>query len=370
MELGAAVITALLEKSQIPAQKIDQVIMGQVLTAGCGQNPARQSALLAGLPFTTNALTINKVCGSGMKAVHLAMQAIQCGEADFVIAGGQENMSQAPHIVSTSRTGQRLGHSQLKDSLIQDGLWDAGLDIHMGVTAENIAREFNLSRTQQDNYALQSHKRALFAQHSGFLEDEIVAIKSRIRGKAGVPIVCDEGPRETTFEKLASLKPAFEKNGTVTAGNSSSLNDGAAALLLCSREKAEELKLPFLVSLGRFANSGISPEIMGIAPVNAIQQCLEKQNWQIGDIDVLESNEAFAAQSLAVIQSTGISQDKVNPCGGAIAFGHALGASGCRILVTLIHHMKRNQLCKGIAALCIGGGEGVALAVSASYSDV
>ncbi|MNG55509.1 acetyl-CoA C-acetyltransferase [Serratia inhibens] len=361
--LGAAVIRALLQQSQVPAEEIDQVIIGQVLTAGCGQNPARQSALLAGLPVTTNALTINKVCGSGIKAVHLAMQAIQCGDAEMVIAGGQENMSLAPHIFSSSRTGQRLGHGQLKDTLIHDGLWDAHCDIHMGVTAENVARKFNLSRAQQDEYALLSHQRALTAQRNGYFNDEIVAVECQRRGKESVFFSQDEGPRDTSFEKLSGLKPVFEQNGTVTAGNSSSLNDGAAAVLLCSREKAEQLKLPVLASLGCFSNTGITPDVMGAAPIEAIRQCLDKQHWQASEVDALESNEAFAAQALAVLHSSGVPGERVNPCGGAIALGHAIGASGCRILVTLIHHMQRNQLQKGIAALCIGGGEGVALAV-------
>lgn len=361
--LGATVIRALIADNHIPVEEIDQVIMGQVLTAGCGQNPARQSALLAGLPASVNTLTINKVCGSGLKAVHLAMQAIQCGEAEMIIAGGQESMSLAPHILSSSRTGKRLGHGEIKDTLINDGLWDAYFNIHMGVTAENVARQYGIKRTRQDEFALQSHQRATAAQRNGWFSEEIVTVECPCRGKESVFFNKDEGIRETCLEKLTTLKPVFEKDGTVTAGNSSTLNDGAAAILLCSREKAEQLRLPVIASLGYFSNTGISPDIMGAAPIEAIRTCLGKQKWEAAEIDVLESNEAFAAQSLAVLDSVGVSVDKVNPCGGAIALGHAIGASGCRILVTLIHHMKRNKLQKGIAALCIGGGEGVALAV-------
>ncbi|WMT14585.1 acetyl-CoA C-acetyltransferase [Serratia fonticola] len=361
--LGSAVIRALLAETGVAAKEIEQVIMGQVLTAGCGQNPARQAALLAGLPVTTQALTINKVCGSGLKAVHLGMQAILCGEADMVIAGGQENMSLAPHILTDSRLGKRLGHSELKDSLVHDGLWDAFHQFHMGVTAENVARQFNISREQQDEYAALSHQRALSAQQAGYFNDEIAIVE--IVGRKGdiTRIERDEGPRLTTFEKLAILKPAFQKAGTVTAGNASSLNDGAAAVLLCSREKADSLGLTPLCTLGHFANAGIEPEIMGAAPIEAIRQCIVRQGWKASEIDVLESNEAFASQALAVLAASGVAPERVNPYGGAIALGHAIGASGCRILVTLVHNLKRNRLKKGVAALCIGGGEGVALAV-------
>jgi len=365
--LGASVIRSLIEENNIPVDEVEQVIMGQVLTAGSGQNPARQSALLAGLPVSVNALTINKVCGSGLKAVHLAMQAIQCGDAEMIIAGGQENMSLAPHIHTNFRTGQRLGHSEIKDSLIHDGLWDAYYNIHMGITAENVAQKYGITRSQQDEFAMQSHQRANSAQRSGFFNDEIVPVECLQRGKESVFFDKDEGIRVTSLNKLSSLNPVFQKNGSVTAGNSSPLNDGAAAILLCSREKALQLNLPVIASLGNFSNTGISPDIMGAAPIQAIQKCLRKQNWKASEIDVLESNEAFAAQALAVLNSVGVHPEKVNPSGGAIALGHAIGASGCRILVTLIHYMKRNQLNKGIAALCIGGGEGVALAVTTTY---
>ena len=362
-ELGCAVVKALLAESGVAAQEIEHVIMGQVLTAGCGQNPARQTALSAGLSITTQALTINKVCGSGLKAVHLAMQAIQSGEAEMVIAGGQENMSLAPHLIDNSRKGVRLGHAELKDSLVHDGLWDAFHNFHMGVTAENVARQFNISRTQQDKYAALSHQRARIAQQNGAFRDEIVAIESVNRKGEVTRFEQDEGPRETSYEKLSHLKPVFQKAGTVTAGNASSLNDGAAAVLLCSREKAESLGLEPLAVLGHFSNSGIEPEIMGVAPIEAIRQCMAKHRWHTEDVDALESNEAFAAQALAVMSASGIDPRRINPHGGAIALGHAIGASGCRILVTLIHHMKRNQLDNGIAALCVGGGEGVALSV-------
>lgn len=361
--LGATVIKALLAETGVAASDVELVVMGQVLTAGCGQNPARQAALLADLPVTVNAMTVNKVCGSGLKAVHLAMQAIQCGEAEIAVAGGQENMSLAPHLLSASRKGLRLGHGELKDSLVHDGLWDAFHHIHMGVTAENVARQFSIPRSRQDEYAALSHQRALQAQQEGRFNAEIVPIESVNRKGEITVFAADEGPRETSYEKLSQLKPVFDKAGTVTAGNASSLNDGAAAILLCSREKAEALGLTPLATLGAFTNSGIDPQIMGAAPIEAIQQCLTRQQWQAGEIDVLESNEAFAAQALAVLSALHIHPDKVNPSGGAIALGHAIGASGCRILVTLLHNMKRNDLHKGIAALCIGGGEGVALAV-------
>lgn len=282
--LGSTVIQALLAESGVAALDIEQVIMGQVLTAGCGQNPARQAALRAGLPVTIQAMTINKVCGSGLKAVHLGMQAIQSGEAEIVIAGGQENMSLAPHILPMSRQGIRLGHSELKDSLVHDGLWDAFHHFHMGVTAENVAKQFNITRAQQDEYALLSHHRAVHAQQAGYFNDEIVAVE--IAGRKGeiLRFVQDEGPRETSIEKLSSLKPVFQKEGTVTAGNASSLNDGAAAVLLCSREKAESLNLQPLATLSGFANTGIEPELMGAAPIEAIHQCILKQQWKPEDL--------------------------------------------------------------------------------------
>lgn len=362
-ELGSRVIRALLEESGVEASEVSQVIMGQVLTAGCGQNPARQSALNAGLPVETQCLTINKVCGSGLKSVHLGMQALQMGEAEFVIAGGQESMSRAPHILMASRSGTRLGDSNIKDSVMSDGLWDAFDNNHMGVTAENVAAQFSISREMQDEYALLSHIKAIYAQDKGVFDSEIVPVKWQNRKGESLIVDTDEGPRKTSIEKLMQLKPVFRKDGTVTAGNASSLNDGAAAVLLCTRKTAEARGLPILASLGVFANSGIKPALMGVAPVQAITDCLSRSGWKPEDVEHLESNEAFAAQALAVISRTGITPECINPYGGAIALGHAIGASGCRILVTLVHALVRNDNRRGVAALCVGGGEGVALSV-------
>lgn len=362
-ELGSRVIRALLKDSGIEAGEISQVIMGQVLTAGCGQNPARQSALNAGLPVETQCLTVNKVCGSGLKSVHLGMLALQTGEAEFVIAGGQESMSRAPHILMGSRSGTRLGDYTVKDSVVSDGLWDAFDNNHMGITAENVATEFSISREMQDEYALLSHVKAMNAQEKGIFDREIVPVEWQDKKGQTLRVDADEGPRKTSIEKLMQLKPVFRKGGTVTAGNASTLNDGAAAVLLCTRKTAEARGLPVLVSLGSFANSGIKPALMGAAPIQAIADCLAYSGWKPEDVDHLESNEAFAAQALAVIGQTGIRPDRINPCGGAIALGHAIGASGCRILVTLVHSLLRNDGKRGIAALCVGGGEGVALSV-------
>ncbi|RPH30250.1 acetyl-CoA C-acetyltransferase [Buttiauxella warmboldiae] len=361
--LGSRVIRALLEDSGVKAAEISQVIMGQVLTAGCGQNPARQSALNAGLSVETQCLTINKVCGSGLKSVHLGMQALLMGEAEFVIAGGQESMSSAPHILTSSRTGTRLGDSSLKDSLVSDGLWDAFDDYHMGITAENVADEFGISREMQDEFALLSHIKALNAQEQGIFEGEIVSVEWQNRKGETLRVDTDEGPRKTSIEKLGQLKPVFRRGGTVTAGNASSLNDGAAAVILCTRNTATARGLTVLASLGKFANSGIKPALMGAAPVQAIANCLSRSGWKPEDVEHLESNEAFAAQALAVIGQTGISPERINPYGGAIALGHAIGSSGCRILVTLVHSLVRNNTKRGVAALCVGGGEGVALSV-------
>jgi acetyl-CoA C-acetyltransferase len=361
--LGSCVIRALLDDSGVKATEISQVIMGQVLTAGCGQNPARQSALNAGLPVETQCLTINKVCGSGLKSVHLGMQALLMGEAEFVIAGGQESMSSAPHILTSSRTGTRLGVSSMKDSLVSDGLWDAFDDNHMGITAENVADKFAISREMQDEFALLSHIKALNAQAQGIFEGEIVAVEWQNRKGETLRVDTDEGPRKTSIEKLGQLKPVFRKGGTVTAGNASSLNDGAAAVLLCTRNTATARGLTVLASLGEFANSGIKPALMGAAPVQAIANCLSRSGWKPEDVEQLESNEAFAAQALAVISQTGISPERINPYGGAIALGHAIGSSGCRILVTLVHSLVRNNTKRGVAALCVGGGEGVALSI-------
>lgn len=361
--LGSCVIHALLEETGVKASEISQVIMGQVLTAGCGQNPARQSALKAGLPVETQCMTINKVCGSGLKSVHLGMQALLTGEATFVIAGGQESMSSSPHLLASSRSGTRLGNSEIKDSLVSDGLWDAFDDNHMGVTAENVADEFGITREMQDEFALLSHIKAIRAQEQQLFNREIVPFEWQNRKGETLRVDTDEGPRQTSIEKLGKLKPVFRKGGTVTAGNASSLNDGAAAVLLCTRQTAETKGLPVLASLGEFTNSGIKPALMGAAPIQAIADCLIRSGWKPEDVEHLESNEAFAAQALAVIGRTGISPERINPCGGAIALGHAIGSSGCRILVTLVHGMVRNNSQRGMAALCVGGGEGVALSI-------
>lgn len=362
-ELGSQVIRALLADSGLPAHEISQVIMGQVLTAGAGQNPARLAALNAGLPVETECLTVNKVCGSGLKSVHLGMQALLSAEATFVIAGGQESMSNAPHILMTSRQGSRLGDVNMKDSLITDGLWDAFNDYHMGVTAENVAEKFNISRSMQDEFALLSHIKALDAQAKGIFKQEIVPVEWCTKKGDQVIVDSDEGPRKTSLEKLMQLKPVFKKDGTVTAGNASSLNDGAAAVLICTKQTAIAYGLPILASLGKFAQSGIEPALMGVAPVQAIKDCLSRSGWKPEELEHLESNEAFAAQALAVIGQAHIAPDRINPYGGAIALGHPIGASGCRILVTLIHSLVRNNQKRGIAALCVGGGEGVALSV-------
>ncbi|WP_270502802.1 acetyl-CoA C-acetyltransferase [Kluyvera ascorbata] len=363
VELGSLVINALVERSGISAATIDEVIIGQVLTAGTGQNPARQSAIKGGLPNTVSAITINDVCGSGLKALHLATQAIQCGEADVVIAGGQENMSRAPHVLTDSRTGAQLGNSQLIDSLVHDGLWDAFNDYHMGVTAENLAREYGISREQQDAWALSSQHKARRAIDSGRFRDEIVPVVNPQPG--GLRIVdTDEQPQtDASAEALARLVPSFDHAGSVTAGNASSINDGAAAVLMMSESKALELGLPILARIRAFASVGVDPALMGIAPVYATRRCLERAGWQLSDVDLIEANEAFAAQAISVGKMLEWNEQKVNVNGGAIALGHPIGASGCRILVSLVHEMVKRDARKGLATLCIGGGQGVALAV-------
>jgi len=363
-QLGAHVIKALLDRSGLQPEQIDEVILGQVLTAGSGQNPARQSALGAGLPDSCPAMTINKVCGSGLKAVHLAAQAIKSGDADIVIAGGQENMSMAPHVLPKSRDGQRLGDWKLVDSMIVDGLWDAFNNYHMGTTAENIARKYELAREDQDAFAAASQNKAEAAQKAGKFNDEIAPLE--IPQRKGDPVVFDqdEFPRHgTTAEKLAKLRPAFDKQGTVTAGNASGINDGAAALLVMSEDMASKLGLEPLATISAYSSAGVDPAIMGTGPIPASQKCLKKAGWAIGDLDLIESNEAFAAQSLSVNHDLDWDTDKVNVNGGAIAMGHPIGASGARILVSLLHEMKRRESRKGLATLCIGGGQGVAIAV-------
>jgi len=364
VDLGAAVIKRLLEQTQLDPAQVDEVILGQVLTAGAGQNPARQAAIKAGLPFSVPALTLNKVCGSGLKALHLAAQAIRCGDAEVVIAGGQENMSLAPYVMPSARTGQRMGHGQLIDSMITDGLWDAFNDYHMGITAENLVDKYGLSREQQDAFAAESQRKAVAAIEAGRFKDEITPIV--LPQKKGEPKVFerDEQPRaDTTAESLSKLRAAFKKDGSVTAGNASSLNDGAAAVLLMSATKAKALGLPVLAKIAAYASAGVDPAIMGIGPVSATQRCLDKAGWQLADLDLIEANEAFAAQALAVGKALEWDAARVNVNGGAIALGHPIGASGCRVLVTLLHEMIKRDAKKGLATLCIGGGQGVALAI-------
>ncbi|QHC95194.1 MULTISPECIES: acetyl-CoA C-acetyltransferase [unclassified Pseudomonas] len=364
VDLGAAVIRQLLEQTGLDGAQVDEVIMGQVLTAGAGQNPARQSAIKAGLPHAVPALTLNKVCGSGLKALHLGAQAIRCGDAEVIIAGGQENMSLSNYVMPGARTGLRMGHAQIVDTMISDGLWDAFNDYHMGITAENLVDKYDISREQQDAFAAASQQKAAAAIEAGRFVDEITPILIPQRKGDPVAFKVDEQPRgDTTAESLAKLRPAFKKDGSVTAGNASSLNDGAAAVILMSAEKAKSLGLPVLAKIAAYANAGVDPAIMGIGPVSATRRCLDKAGWNIDQLDLIEANEAFAAQSLAVAKDLQWDLDKVNVNGGAIALGHPIGASGCRVLVTLLHEMIKRDAKKGLATLCIGGGQGVALAL-------
>ena len=361
-ELGAAVIQSLLQRSGLAAEQISQVILGQVLTAGSGQNPARQSTLKAGLPHAVPAMTINVVCGSGLKAVMLAAQAIRDGDAEIVVAGGQENMSLAPHVLHGSREGQRMGDWKLVDSMIVDGLQDVYNQYHMGITAENVAKKYGISREQQDALALGSQQKAAAARDAGKFKDEITPFS--IAQKKGEPIVfaADEFiNRKSNAQALAGLRPAFDKAGGVTAGNASGLNDGAAAVLVMSAARAQQLKLTPLGRIASYASAGLDPAYMGMGPVPASKLALGRAGWKPADLDLLEINEAFAAQACAVNNEMGWDTSKVNVNGGAIAIGHPIGASGCRILVTLLHEMVRQNAKKGIASLCIGGGMGVAL---------
>ena len=363
-DLGAAVIRQLLAQTGLTGDQVDEVILGQVLTAGCGQNPARQASILAGLPNTVPALTLNKLCGSGLKALHLATQAIRCGDAEVVIAGGMESMSLAPYVLPAARTGLRMGHAQMIDSLLHDGLMDAFNDYHMGITAENLAEKYQLSREQQDAFAAASQHKASAAIESGRFADEITPILIPQRKGDPLSFEVDEQPRAgITAESLGKLKPAFTKDGSVTAGNSSTINDGAAAVVLMSADKAKALGLPVLARVAGYANAGVDPAIMGIGPVAATRACLSKAGWNIDQLDLIEANEAFAAQSLAVGKELEWDMSKVNVNGGAIALGHPIGASGCRVLVTLLHEMIKRDAKKGLATLCIGGGMGVALAI-------
>lgn len=364
VELGTQIIKGVLERSKVPSDQVDEVIFGQVLTAGAGQNPARQSAIHAGLPHHTPAMTINKVCGSALKAVHLGAQAIANGDADIIIAGGQESMSNSAHVMPNSRTGQRMGPITMVDTMIKDGLWDAFNDYHMGITAENLAEKFDISREAQDEFAAASQQKAVAAQEAGKFKDEIIPLSIPQRKGDDVIVDTDECPRAgTTAEKLAGMRPAFKKDGTVTAANASSLNDGAAAVILASKEKAEELGLTILATIKGYANAGVDPSIMGIGPVSATQRCLSKAGWTLDEVDLIEANEAFAVQSLSVGKELNWDADKVNVNGGAIALGHPIGASGCRVLVTLLHEMQKRDAKKGLATLCIGGGMGVSIAI-------
>jgi acetyl-CoA C-acetyltransferase len=362
-ELGAQVIKQLVARTGIDPASVSEVIMGQVLTAGVGQNPARQALIKAGLPDSIPASTLNVVCGSGLRATHLAAQAIKCGDAQIVIAGGQENMSASPHVLNGSRDGFRMGDAKLTDTMIVDGLWDVYNQYHMGVTAENVARKFDISRAEQDEFALQSQLKAEAAMKAGKFKDEIIPIE--IPSKKGPTIFdTDEYPKHgATLEGLASLRPAFNKEGSVTAGNASGLNDGAAAVIMMSASKAKELGLTPIARIKAYSLAGLDPTIMGMGPVPAARMCLEKAGWRHEDVDLMEINEAFAAQAVAVNKQMGWDTSKINVNGGAIALGHPIGASGARVLVTLLHEMVRRDAKKGLASLCIGGGMGVALAV-------
>ncbi|KUY54491.1 MULTISPECIES: acetyl-CoA C-acetyltransferase, partial [unclassified Burkholderia] len=363
-ELGATVIRAVLERSGVKPEQVSEVIMGQVLAAGSGQNPARQSLIKAGLPNAVPGMTINKVCGSGLKAVMLAANAIVAGDADIVIAGGQENMSAAPHVLPGSRDGFRMGDAKLVDTMIVDGLWDVYNQYHMGITAENVAKEYGITREEQDAFAALSQNKAEAAQKAGRFDAEIVPVSIPQRKGEPLQFATDEFVRHgVTAESLAGLKPAFSKDGSVTAANASGLNDGAAAVLVMSAQKAAALGLTPLARIKAYANAGVDPSVMGMGPVPASRRCLERAGWTPGDLDLMEINEAFAAQALAVHKQMGWDTSKVNVNGGAIAIGHPIGASGCRILVTLLHEMVKRDAKRGLASLCIGGGMGVALAV-------
>ncbi|TYS68287.1 acetyl-CoA C-acetyltransferase [Sutcliffiella horikoshii] len=362
-QLGSVVIKEALAKAGLAPDSVDEVIMGNVLQAGLGQNPARQAAMAAGLPQEVSSMTINKVCGSGLKAVHLATQAILAGDADIVVAGGMENMSQAPYLLKGARDGFRMGDQKVVDSMVADGLTCVFNDYHMGVTAENLCDKYELTREEQDEFAANSQQKAVQAIEDGKFKDEIVPVEVK-KKKEILTIDTDEYPRKgTTAEKLGGLRPAFKKDGSVTAGNASGINDGAAAVVVMSKEKAEELGIKPLVKIVANASSGVDPSIMGIGPVTAVKKAMEKGGQSMEDMDLVEANEAFAAQALAVGRELQFDPEKLNVNGGAIALGHPIGASGTRILVTLIHEMKRRDAKKGLATLCIGGGQGVATIV-------
>jgi acetyl-CoA C-acetyltransferase len=362
-KLGAHIVRKVLERAGVAPEQVSEVILGQVLTAGVGQNPARQAAIWAGLPDMVPAMTINKVCGSGLKAAMLGAQSIANGDSDIVVAGGQESMSQSPHALMGSRDGFRMGDAKLVDTMIVDGLWDVYNQYHMGVTAENVAKEYAVSREEQDEFAVKSQNKTEGAQKSGRFKDEIVAYEVPSR-KGPVVFADDEYPRHgATLEAMKGLRPAFDKNGTVTAGNASGINDGAAAVVLCSSRKLKELNLKPMARIKAFASAGVDPKYMGMGPVPASKRCLARAGWEPKDLDLMEINEAFAAQAIAVNRQMGWDTSKVNVNGGAIALGHPIGASGARILVTLLHEMHKRGATKGLASLCIGGGMGVAMAV-------
>lgn len=366
-ELGSVVIKEVLRRSNIQADDVSDVIMGQVLTCGQGQNPARQASVNAGLPHSVSAMSLNMVCGSGLRSVALAAQSIKSGDAQIVVAGGQESMSQAVHFAHL-RNGIKFGDASLKDSLVFDGLTDAFNQYHMGITAENVAKEYNISRKDQDEFAVKSQAKAKDATDNNAFEQEIVQVE--VKGRRGqVTLVSkDEHPKpETTLEGLSKLKPAFVKeSGSVTAGNASGINDGAAAVVVVSRKEAEKRNLVPMATIVSHACTGVNPAVMGIGPISAVKKAVEKANWSLDEVDLFEFNEAFAAQSLAVVRDLGVDESKVNTCGGAIALGHPIGASGCRILVTLLHTLLRTGKRKGVAALCIGGGMGIAMCVEAT----
>ena len=367
-KLGAEVIASLLKKTGINNTQIDEVILGQVLTAGSGQNPARQAAIEAGLPYETPSMTINKVCGSGLKAVQLAFQAIACGDAEIIIAGGQESMSLSSHVLPKSREGKKMGPWAMVDTMVVDGLWCAFNDCHMGVTAENIATKFDYSRESQDEFALDSQQKTEAAQKSDLFRDEITPISIPQRRGDDIIFDSDEFPRHSSsLDSLAKLRPAFAKDGTVTAGNASGINDGAAAVMVMSASKAKELGLKSMARIVSYSSAGVDPTIMGTGPIPASTKCLEKAGCKVSELDRIEANEAFAAQAMSVNDSLGWDKSKVNVTGGSISLGHPIGASGARILVTLLHGMERDKANKGLATMCIGGGMGVAIAVERIY---
>ena len=364
VDLGSLVIKDAIERAGLEPEQVDEVIMGNVLGAGLGQNVARQMSVHAGVPVTVPAFTINKVCGSGLKAVQLAAQAVLCGDAEVVVAGGAENMSQAPYILPNQRWGSRMGNATVVDTMLRDGLTDGFEDYHMGITAENVAEQYGITREDQDSFALQSQKRAVAAVESGRFKEEIIPVE--IPQRRGEPLVfdTDEFPRkDVSLEGLSKLRPAFQKDGSVTAGNSSGINDGAAAVVVMSAEKAKELGVPVLATIKSYASAGLDPKVMGCGPIYASRKALEKAGLTVADLDLVESNEAFAAQACAVAKELNLDLEKVNVNGGAISLGHPIGASGCRILVTLLHEMQKRDAKRGLVTLCIGGGMGTALIV-------